>query len=168
MGIDMSGWVEVKDANKYGGVIPLAAQRWHGVVQTNFLVGRHLDIFGMLFGIENFTNLPPVVGVRGLPPDLSSQSKEDIERWETFAQTWITWQEIKSIDRNEEVVDGRPHLHKRAADGRLVRWGKAAPKAGDVIEEGRSWKRGGDVWKVEHISRREVLEKMTSGGSSST
>ncbi len=75
MGVDMSGWVEVKDANKYGGVISPAGQRWHGVIQTNYIIGRDLDMFGMLFGIENFTNLPPVAGVRGLPLDISHEAK---------------------------------------------------------------------------------------------
>ena len=35
--------------------------------------------------------------------------------------------------------------------------GKAAPREGDVIEEGRTWEDRGNVWKVERISRREVL-----------
>ena len=35
MGVDMSGWIEYKDANKYGGVIPPAGQRWHSVVKTD-------------------------------------------------------------------------------------------------------------------------------------
>ncbi len=106
-----------------------------------------------------FQDLRPTVGARGLPPDLSSESKKDIERWGTFAQSWITWQEVKAIDWDEEAVDGRPRFYTRAEDGGLVLRGKAAPREGDVIEEGRTWEDRGNVWKVERISRREVLEK---------
>ena len=158
MGVDMSGWVEYKDAQKYGGVIPPAAQRWHGVVMIDFLVGRDLDMFGMLFGIENYTNLPPVVGVRGLPPAISREAKKSSEDWATFAQTWITWEEIKAISWDDEAVDGRPHWYLKNEDGTLRHQSKSAPKEGIVVEEGRTWEDdSGRVWKFERISRREVF-----------
>jgi len=156
MGVDLRGWVEVKDTNKYGGIIPPVGQRWHGVVKANYLADRNLDLFGMLFGISNFTNLPPVVGVRGLPPDLSLASKQDYVAWETFAQTWITWQEFKAIDWDVDGIDGRPHMYERHGDGQLVYRGKAGPREGDIIEEGRTWERGQYIYKVERISRRQI------------
>jgi len=66
MGVDMCGWVEVKDVRSF---IPAERQEWHGVVTTNFIVDRDYDMFGLLFGIQNFCNLPPVVGTRGFPVD---------------------------------------------------------------------------------------------------
>lgn len=37
--------------------------------------------------------------------------------------------------------------------------GKATPRGGDVIEEGRTWEDRGSVYRVERISRREVLNR---------
>ncbi len=159
MGVDMGGWIEYKDSNRNRYTsLPPAALFWHGIIKTNSLVGRDLDMFGMLFGISNYTNLAPVVGVRGLPPDISREAKESSKDWATFAQTWITWEEVEAISWDDEAVDGRPHCYLKEEDGTLRHLSKAAPHEGDVIEEGRTWEDDkGITWKVERISRREVF-----------
>ena len=79
MGVDMGGWIEYKDSNRNRYTsLPPAALFWHGIIKTNSLVGRDLDMFGMLFGISNYTNLAPVVGVRG--PSTAEERKREREQ----------------------------------------------------------------------------------------
>lgn len=162
MGIDLSGWVEVRQP--YQGITPPPPEKWQGVIKADNVADRSYDMFGCLFGVGNYANFIPVVELRGLPDTISDEAGDDFLRWETFAQSWITWREIKEIDWDQDAVDGKPHRYERAEDGKLVIRDKSVPNpvdkaaghSGDV--EGDTWERGGFVYKVERISRREVLD----------
>jgi len=81
MGIDMCGWVEIRNRFVQDSHPRRMLDGWDGVILIDHLVDRNLDMFGMLFGVGNFANLPPVVGVRGLPMDISKEASNNYLRW---------------------------------------------------------------------------------------
>ena len=163
MGTDISGWVEVAEEWNYLNAPP--ETHWDAVVLIDSLVGRSYDMFGLLFGVTNYANLPPVVAGRSLPPDTSDLALEHYCRGETCAESWILWSEIASIDWSVDALDGRPHRYERAADGTLVYESKAMPlfqskpPEGIEHEEGNEWERDGAVYRFERVSRADVFSE---------
>ena len=122
-------------------------------------------MFGLLFGVRNYANFHPVVGTRTVPDDLSEQAEaEFLAAAEISASSWALWSEVEAVDWTVDAVDGRPHRYRRQPDGSLVYVDKAlpnffpyAPPDGTAFEEGCTWEAKGDVFRVERISRREVI-----------
>ncbi len=96
MGCDIHGWVEIKN---YGF--------WNSILKIDLLINRNYDMFGSLFGVRNYANFRPVAKSRGIPDDISWETKADIERWgyDGHSHSFITYKEIKDIDWEEYSID---------------------------------------------------------------
>ena len=156
MGTDAQGWIEFRP--------PWSPEAWNAVIRIGPLVDRHYDMFGLLFGVRNFAQFPPVAAGRGIPGDLSNRARDEYLAMETISASWVLWSEIDSVDWDLAATDGRPHRYERQPDGSLAMTGKASPVGRfeppqDLIREaGATWERDGDVFRIERITRREVLD----------
>lgn len=146
------------------------------------LLDRDTDMFGCLFGVQNFANFRPVAPARGLPPHLSpeaaggtAQSQGQGEGSGFLGATWVSWAELDWIDWDEraEAPDGRVHKYVRDERGGLRYAGKAfyardlARRLGlslaefldrpPAFPEGTAWEIGGTLYRVETLTRRRAL-----------
>lgn len=159
MGTDIHGWIEIK--TNWG--------EWAGLIKIDLLVERNRDLFGCLFGVTNHANFKPIAAQRGFPSDLSEEVTQEILWWEeedgTAPEnpTWITWEEIKGIDWEEESVepDSRAHRYRKTETGELEYVGKGigglADSSWQVLERGETLEVGDIVFKLEKIKRKEIL-----------
>lgn len=158
MGVSIYGWVEVRDGKE-----------WFGVINISEIIDDDYDMFGMLFGVKNYTGFEPIAEDRGLPEDISFLAKKDYDEWEgrVFGTTWVTWKELKQINWDEEspYPDGRVHIYIVQPDGSEKYYGKAW-LISDLSEEDykRIWKgeeirKGKRVYRAERIRRRDILDR---------
>jgi hypothetical protein len=125
MGIDISGWIEGIPTGLY--------PRWQAIVDIDYLLDRHYDLFGCLFGVANYAHFRPLAPFRGLPDMASDRVTEDLHRYGGgHWPTWISLPEIQAIDLDE------PALY---ADSRL--WHESLTAAEPVRNETKSF--GGNV-----------------------
>ncbi len=146
---------------------------WIPVIRIGSILGQNYDMFGCLFGIRNHGHFRPIAPMRGIPIDASYEVRGDLKeiadsewRDECYAYTWITWEEIKSIDWEEEAeeLDERAHVYEREEDGELV-WhrkgvvlNKLPPEAWEVLRAGKVWEQGDEVFKLEKMKRKEAFD----------
>jgi hypothetical protein len=148
MGVNIHGWVELR---------PYAAS-WHGAVRLDAFAPSNYDMFSCLFGVRPFASFIPIASSRGLPTDISEAASSDYLEWEeVFGESWIMWSDIQKIDWSEEVLDTRPRCYE-LTKGELAFRSKATANDGDNLTEGATWTESGFVYRVENISRRQVLD----------
>lgn len=170
MGTDIEGWVE------YALPGPRSNEKdWYAVIRVGSLASRNYDLFGCLFGVgvRNYAHFRPIAAGRGLPPDASSEMQEEYEKYaqfrlsgEDFAYTWITWQEIKQIDWEEEAEepDERPNVYEREENGELTWLRKGAvlrelsEEAWQTLRAGKTWEQEDQIFKLEKMKRKEALD----------
>jgi hypothetical protein len=127
------------------------------------------DSFGCFFGVRNYAKFRPLAPGRGLPADVSLEVKQDAERFGTYAfgHTWMTWDELKQIDWDEESehVDERVHKYRRNQQGELVKTSKAvyesefAERVGYdqcIDDQEQEWDLGEVVYRRERMKRKEM------------
>ncbi len=85
---------------------------WIPVIRIGSILGRNYDMFGCLFGIRSQGHFRAIAPMRGIPIDASYELRGDLKeiadsewRDEFYGYTWITWEEIKSIDWEEEAEE---------------------------------------------------------------
>jgi hypothetical protein len=115
MGTDITGWIEAKRPYDETG-------EWQLVLDLSWLYdNRDYDAFGCFFGIKNYAQFRPIAAERGLPSDASQLVKQyaSAESNGVFGHTWMSWQEIKQIDWEEqsEHPDERIHRYERNEQG---------------------------------------------------
>ena len=152
MGTDIHGWVEVcwQDDDE---------TQWYGAICATNLLWQNYYLFGGLFGVRNSAGFVPVVGLRGLPEDVSHEAQKEITELGAYAHspTWITWQEIAAINWDEEIVDGRPHFIETLKEGRQFH-GASYPQEGWPTEEGATWTEGNREYRIERIKRGDAID----------
>lgn len=168
MGTDITGFVEVR---------PASGQTWGRVIDTALLVRRNYDMFGSLFGIENYANFAPLAAERGLPADITPLVRTVAEEFGDYAfgHSWVSWAELRAMDRDEVALaaDSRVHEYQRGPAGELVYLGKAAWNRafGEhvgvgllsslvtplVWEDGQEWEIEGHLFRAERLRRRDVI-----------
>ncbi|MGW7240394.1 hypothetical protein [Streptomyces sp. NPDC054804] len=123
MGTDIHGWVECRT---WRGGLDHDETAWSPAISRLSMLGmpRDYDAFACLFGVRDFHGMwRPVATNRGLPPDTSLEVREDHAPWAgwAFAETWLTWPEVRSIDRTEPALPRVTHIarYHRAEDGTL-------------------------------------------------
>ncbi len=175
MGIDINGWVEAKlpfyeqPPLVEGDDWKLEEDVWKPVLDLFWLYDvRDYDSFGCFFGVRNYAQFRPIAPERGLPVDVSAQVKKDAERSDgAFGQTWISWDEIKQIDWDEESVhvDERIHRYERNQQGELIPKGKAliehefAERVGydqRIGDQEQEWDLGDVVYRRERMKRKDI------------
>lgn len=114
MATDIHGWVEMR--------IPFYNKEWWRVIDIEGILGRHYNMFALLFGQRNAANWQPVAEGRGLPTDVSQEVKKDYGRFGAEAQSasMLTWQEIEQIDweKTLPVPDADVYRYLRDEDKR--------------------------------------------------
>ena len=92
------GWVEIFDAENI---------MWDGVIKASNLMYADNYVFSTLFGTHNTLfgvqkepdeiSMVPVAARRGLPEDACWEVRKELSHPKMSAFTWITWQELKSV-----------------------------------------------------------------------
>ena len=163
MGIDIYGWVEAKlPFYEEGG--------WKPVIDLFWLYDvRDYDFFGCFFGVRNYARFRPLAPERGLPADISPEVKREVERFggDAFGHTWITWDEIKQVDWDEQslLVDKRIREYHRNEQGEFVLIRKALVLSdfdervrhdGLIDDQEQEWDLGDVVYSRRYMKRKDV------------
>jgi len=96
MGVDIRGWVEVRQDWGTG-------PQWCGVIRVEDWIGRAYGMFGSLFGVQGY-GFRPVGADRGFPRDRSFQVEADggtPDNDVVFGATWVSWSELAGVDWEE-------------------------------------------------------------------
>ena len=167
MGIDITIMAEIR---------PNGSRVWHKAKGVRQIMGRSYDLFGCLFGVQNYAHFTPIAAERGIPDDASIFGDELVEQG-YFSPTWIAWTEIQAIDWDElaELPDSRIHQYRRDEQGNLVYSGKSAwnrafaEQVGHSMleglfgartwQEGQEWEIDGTIYRSERLRRRDVLSQ---------
>jgi hypothetical protein len=136
MGYDLYGWVEKQ-----------LGSTWYGVLDMQWFVDRRDPLIEFLFGPETFADFV-VAPDRGLPPDVSSLTRQALERLREeqrpiVHESWLSWTEFCAIDPRTPCPPAgvAPYLIRRGAEDE--------PRVGPIPTEqfvaltGQSWE---SVW----------------------
>jgi hypothetical protein len=177
-GGDIIDWIETRDPQ---------TRQW-SLVGAAGIARKNVDMFGSLFGVNNYAHFRALAPGRGLPPDASPELRDKAKEARGFRggyrfPTWISGSEIEAIDWDERgiYVDSQIHTYTRNPDGTLGNMGKsvysseAARVTGttprDIRDlpsmlrkppadwrDGQEWMDGTTVYRVERITRRDALD----------
>ncbi|GAB7109400.1 hypothetical protein JCM4814A_77140 [Streptomyces phaeofaciens JCM 4814] len=158
MGTDINGVVECRPTS---GLLDARHVRWGAAVDLRFLLDqRDYDAFGCLFGVRNHAGFRPLAAGRGLPDDVSAETRRIREERVSGAHdtTWIGWPELARVDWDEPAaeVDGRVHEYAPAPDGGWTRVGKRL-RPGHGRPEGDAWTEHGRLFRVARLTRRDAV-----------
>jgi hypothetical protein len=71
---------------------------------------RHYGVFGFL-GLcsRNYSRVPAVAQLRGLPPDISRETRRDAHAWRAdgHSHSWVSVQELADVDYSQTFEDLR-------------------------------------------------------------
>lgn len=171
MGMDIEGWIEYAQKSNRGGMY------WSGAFKLGSIPNRVYDMFGSLFGVSNYAHFKPIAPDRGLPTDASGSVKYEWSHWKTnkvdlddeyqemFHPTWISWQEMKNIDWEEEAeeIDERSFfVYKRGTDGELINEscvdnGKVPYEIQKMLRTHGICEQGEWVYKGRKVKRKEPV-----------
>lgn len=151
----ISGWVEYRDN----------MGKWRPALRLEDLgnEGRPYNLFGLLFGVRNYTGFSPVAGVRGIPEDASEYVREVFANGSErhSSPSYLTLSELKGIKFShlKKKLDHFPHFY-REEDGLEV---SAQVSLSDFEErallEGKAVRKGPIIVKREGIRRKDILTK---------
>jgi hypothetical protein len=100
MGIDISGWIEVR-------TVPSSPDpAWDAIVDSGMLLDRSYDLFGCLFGVANYAHFRPIAPLRGIPDTAADRVMGEVQAWSSGGlwPTWITLPEIHAMDLDEPAL----------------------------------------------------------------
>lgn len=97
MGCDIHEMVEVKNEHNW----------WNNAGHAN--LKRDYEMFAVLAGVRNSYNLIPISEPKGKPKDSCSEFDAWLEHWngDAHSTSWLTLNELKSFDLNQEFFDDR-------------------------------------------------------------
>ena len=82
----------------YGAVEFRAEDRWLAVIDISSLLLRHCDLYGCLFGVDNFAGYVPLFADRGAPEDLSADLEDEVSPLDEHRHpSWVLWSEVKQL-----------------------------------------------------------------------
>lgn len=88
MATDAYGWVEVYDADD---------QCWDGVIVASHFMDRDYVLFSTWFGVRSTESPAALAAGRGLPQDLSTHVRTELEEWGAVKwPTWLRWDELQA------------------------------------------------------------------------
>ncbi|MGO4614916.1 hypothetical protein AB4305_01095 [Nocardia sp. 2YAB30] len=146
------------------------------------LIARNYALYGCLFGVRSELEFRPVAADRGQPDNASPRLRTTLrsEGLDAHSVTWITWDEIKTIDLDEQAehLTSRPLVYQRLPDGSEIYLyrGDFLPEFprlehdGSVYRywtpDGKPWVEGaewnspnGDIYRYARPRRRHVLNQ---------
>ncbi|MEU4190379.1 hypothetical protein AB0E69_00620 [Kribbella sp. NPDC026611] len=123
MATDVSGGIECR--HPAWDPDQLSNQPWVKELDLHPLYVDHdYASLGLLFGVENSAGFQPVAEGRGLPDDVSSELRDELQPWldkgEMFGATWISWAELAAIDPKMRAENYVGRLSWRQAFGALL------------------------------------------------
>ncbi|MEV0274364.1 hypothetical protein AB0H43_36815 [Hamadaea sp. NPDC050747] len=122
MSTDIYGYIEVRD--------PLADQDWFDWEPWSVACPLHpllaqndYDAFACLFGVRNYAGWRPVAAGRGIPPDASTQVREEFAGFldDESGATWVAWSELNGLDMTVGP-DGVPGRLTLTEGGHEMSW----------------------------------------------
>jgi hypothetical protein len=95
MGIDIAGWIEIKDHldDKWIGAVKIGGELIHD--------DRNYPMQAFLFGIHNPQYENVLASHRGLPHDVSEEAKQSSIAYGEHSHSWITWDELEKLEWQE-------------------------------------------------------------------
>lgn len=118
MGADIHGFVEHRPFPKS------SPEYWETVINVGNMLGRNYEMFGLLFGVRNYSGFNPIAPNRGFPKYDKHQTSKSQNRIETLREhdkygddghsvSWITLEEINKIDwtKTSDVYGERIHVY---------------------------------------------------------
>ncbi len=78
------------------------AESWFFVMDTFQIFNQDYDIFALLFDIRNYIEIKPIAPNRGLPNDISQQTKQKFKSKYDSDFTFITYRELTTA-RDTEI-----------------------------------------------------------------
>lgn len=87
-----------------GGVVEFfVGDSWYEVIDVGSLILRHCDLFGCLFGVDNYGGFIPLFADRGMPHDGSMSLAERMKDrcMSDVVPSWVLWKELDGVDWSE-------------------------------------------------------------------
>ncbi|WP_370417003.1 hypothetical protein AB8O64_00090 [Streptomyces sp. QH1-20] len=158
MGTDIHGFVECRATF---GTLDEEDAAWHAAISLDLLYGgRDYDAFGCLFGVRNYAGFRPIAEGRGLPGDVSAQTRDAYETWEPdcHSSSWASWAELDQVDWDEsaDTVDERVHQYTFTPDHGRVLTGKSFQDIQSRPERAE-WTQGDVLYRVVRMIRRDAI-----------
>lgn len=97
MGVDIYGWVEVKEPRANN---PNFSLKWRALMDISLVVERSYAIFGSLFGVRNEDGFSPIAAGRGFPHDASDRVLRDSADG-AVKPTWLGPEDLAHVDWDE-------------------------------------------------------------------
>lgn len=81
----------------------------HGDWNDDPLENRSYAYFGWIADVRNYSQVPPISPPRGVPDDMSPETKKSFEGWDIDAHSasWLTVDEILAVDFDQVIEDRR-------------------------------------------------------------
>ena len=161
MSTSIRGWIEI--------YLPYAKE-WSAVSDITLLAKQSYNAYGSLFGVRNYSNFAPIAAERGVPPDASEVFKKETKDLDYHNHpSWISYNEIETMDWEESVIDAYVHVYKKLENGEYETSYSAGyvpqkpfdHQVGDFwITDGKDSRiyNDGELHKVERITRRDALD----------
>ncbi len=159
MGTDIHGVIEI---NPYPD---LKGSSWFDVIDAGMILHRSYNMFGMLFGMKNVGGFRPIANQRGIPAGccFTTQDLHDDPDSELHSWTWISYEEIKSIDLDEESPEYDSSLHEfgKADDGSWQDTGRTSYGCAEIdwekVGHATEYLEGDKLHKKVKLRRRDCL-----------
>jgi hypothetical protein len=71
---------------------------------------RSYGIYGFLADVRNYSKIPPIAELRGLPDDVSESTAEEYDGWTQMGchpASWLSLAELLAADYDQEFFDDR-------------------------------------------------------------
>lgn len=70
---------------------------------------RDYGIFGFLANVRNYSEVQPIAPPRGLPSDVSAETRKDYEGWDgnAHSSSWLSVDELANYDYDQNIEDRR-------------------------------------------------------------
>jgi hypothetical protein len=103
----------------YGAVEFRIADEWYDVINIAALLLGRSDLFGCLFGVQNYAGYVPLFPDRGFPSDCSYDLKLKVEPFVTQVSnpSWALWSELKRINWDELATRNDERITELAREG---------------------------------------------------
>lgn len=166
MGMAIEGLIEVRTS------MVAQAATWSGVVIIDSLLSQNTAGFDSLFGVTGRGPFRPLASRRGIPVDTSNNLSHSGWTSVMANPSWITCAELQAADWDEAPTDSGlvVRCYRRGPNGSWIAEARGqddqptydlAPSIDGVgasaLAVGQEWERGGCLYRVEPLGRRETL-----------
>lgn len=107
MGCDIHVHAERRDGDRWVKVELPAIESEH--YSDSPFESRQYGKFGFMAGVRNYSAVPPIAEPRGVPDDISPETREDYKTWDLDAHSasWLSLEELASYNYDKQIEDRR-------------------------------------------------------------